>query len=243
MGFGYTKDDAKTLLRAQYVMILTLIFWGSSTFCIEVTTGESTHFSLAISLSLLFCTVGLATMVILNKALIISRVQCKVILLWSKGKFEKAEKLIDKKIDKDFFGLRHLWMNIKAMMMIKKKRLDEAEKMLNKLEITYPISWRVPYHKACLESVKGNSKESLRYLIKSLQKLEEFKKTKKNPIYKFWSKRWRPRLISYAIKDEDLSKLRESKEFWRFVNYFDQTGEIYTCETKQKRPPYEIRRS
>jgi len=220
MGFGYTKKDAKTLLISQYIIISFFIFAiliGFKNFI----TSQLTLMSLIWNLFLLVGIVVISISYILKRDRIIPNVKCKIILLWSKGKFKQAEEMTDKKIDSNFLGFRHHWMDIKAMIMIKKRKLDEAEKILDELEKKLPNFRSMWYSKACLESIKGNSRESLRCLVKSLQILEKYKKSVKSPFSKLFAQNWVPNVISYAKKDEDLSELRKSEEFWNFVNQFE----------------------
>lgn len=223
MGFGYTENGAKKTLLAQYFLFFIssivfifiideMIFYGPHTLIDGI--------RLVILLSLLTFSLVYFS---LNREFLTNRITAKIVLQLHKNKFSKAEKIIEKKLKSNFMGYRPNWMNLKAMILIKKGELQNAVNLLNRLERKHPNFPQMLYFKACLKSLTGDTKNSLNYLIKFFKILSWIKKTSKNPLYRYMLNKNISRFISFAKNDEDLQRVRKVERFWKIINQFEQT--------------------
>lgn len=167
--------------------------------------------SLGILLLVSTSTVVISSLIL--RTLVVSRVSYRLHRYVSKNEFEKAERLIDKKIKSNFLGYKPNWLSLKAMVLIKKGELDSAESILDKLEKEHPNFLDMLYYRACLESIKANTERSTSYLNKIIDIQKQLIKETKSPFSKNIMKK-RLKNIYWRIKnDEDLSDLHGANEF------------------------------
>lgn len=146
-------------------------------------------------------------LIIKNRKMAVSRTASKLSIYCSKGEINRALSLIDKKIKSNYLGYRINWLNLKAMVLIKKGELRKADKILKKILEEHPNFQNANYHKACLESIRQNPEKSLKHLKKLLW---IFKHTKKTSSQKNETKE----VIIDAFKnDEDLLNVRKHEGF------------------------------
>lgn len=122
----------------------------------------------------------------------------------SKNKYDKALKLINKKIQSNYLGYKLNWKNLKALVLIEMDELDRAEKILDELEDEYPNFLPMLHYKFRLESKRENIQKSLEYLERIYKVHRKLLDLSKNPLSKWITKKRLNNYIQKIKNDEDL---------------------------------------
>lgn len=210
---GFLVRNPKKALLYQYILFvfLILIILGGLT---RILLNDE----LVISLITMITGIIGASLAVINRDLAVSRIASKLSIYCSKGEFEKAFRLINKKINSNILGYNPNWYALKAMVLVKKGEQKEAENILYKLKENYPSFSHVFYFIACIESIRGNRKKTLRYLDKVFKIQNEHLKRKKSPISRRTLKKKTENLLLTVRKDEDLDSLHGTTEFKKLLS-------------------------
>lgn len=215
IGF-YIPKNGKVGFVGQFIIMI--IFSIIALTAILDLVGLFKNSSQLFATIVLFSSISVVLITFFYRDFMVFRTAYRMNKLSSRNDFDKASKLINKKIKLNFLGYKPNWLALKSMLLIKKGELKVANDILDKLKKKYPHFLSMIYYKACLESIKGNKKRSLHYLKKYNETMNEIIDQYNNPISKKIMIKRKKYFISIINLDEDLLNVRKTGEFKDFLN-------------------------